>query len=295
MSTLQQLGVTLGVGVGVLATTLLLFAGAVRLRITHIAPRCEARPRDVIYNPDRPRCDPRQDRGNPFLLGWIFWTLQLSYHTMLQGIPGTGTRNNGLSGQLLRVNLDNIVLLRFHALGLRISAFAMVNYCGLLLPTYFTARCYNNPIDGSDLVANCTDDGSYNLTRYERISLSNVPPLTSAHYWDADNKVVNMRLYLVVICSYIVCWYTCYELQNEWVDLLAMRRVYYLEYDHFKGRREELRATMMNADRQASDHPDSLGHYEDCHNPHLHRREAWIPHPEQRDTPPNIGTRFFHR
>lgn len=48
--------------------------------------------------------------------GWYKWTLGLTYDTMLGGVPGTGTRNNGLSGQMLRVNLDHIVLLRFHGM-----------------------------------------------------------------------------------------------------------------------------------------------------------------------------------
>ena len=54
-----------------------------------------------------------QDRGNPFL-GWIPWTLHLSYDRMLRGIPGTGTRGGGMGGKLLGVNLDAIVLLRYH-------------------------------------------------------------------------------------------------------------------------------------------------------------------------------------
>lgn len=54
-----------------------------------------------------------QDRGNPFL-GWIPWTLHLSYDRMLRGIPGTGTRDGGMGGKLLGVNLDAIVLFRYH-------------------------------------------------------------------------------------------------------------------------------------------------------------------------------------
>lgn len=67
-----------------------------RFRITHIAPRCEARPRNVIYNPDRVSRDPSQDRGNPFLLGWVWWVMSLPYSEMLAGVQGTGTRDGGL-------------------------------------------------------------------------------------------------------------------------------------------------------------------------------------------------------
>jgi hypothetical protein len=60
-----------------------------------------------------------QDRGNPFL-GWIPWTLHLSYDRMLRGIPGTGTRDGGMGGKLLGVNLDAVVLFRFHGEWLQI-------------------------------------------------------------------------------------------------------------------------------------------------------------------------------
>ena len=221
MATLQQLGVTLGVGCCILTTTLGLFAGAIRLRITHIAPRCEARPRTVIHNSD-PDKDPSQDRGNPFLLGWVFWTLQLSYHTLLHGVAGTGTKDGGLSGNLLRTNLDMIVLLRFHALGLKISTFAMIIYCGIALPVYLTARCYKAPYDETHSISNCTDDEFYNLTRYERITLANVPTLSDAKGWDTHNELTSFRLYVVVFCSYIVCWYTCYEILQEWIGMYIL-------------------------------------------------------------------------
>jgi hypothetical protein len=54
-----------------------------------------------------------QYRGGP-MFGWIPWVMSLSYEQMLKGVPGTGTRKNGLAGSMLKVNLDGIVLLRFH-------------------------------------------------------------------------------------------------------------------------------------------------------------------------------------
>jgi hypothetical protein len=278
--TLEQLGVTLLLGVGVTTASFVLFAGALQLRITHIAPRCEARPRNVIHNPD-PQCDPRQRRGNPFLLGWLFWLQRLSYQTLIEGVPGTGTRKNGLSGHLLNVNLDSILLLRFHALGLRVAWFAMIIYCAIALPIYKTSRCFQNPFgEPTDLAFNCTDSSQYNLTKYDQLTLANIPPVNEAEAFDGSKTGVYLRLYVIVLCSYLVCWYTSYEMYKEWIDLLAMRRVYYLEYDHWKGRREELKETMNSV--ESPDSPD---------DPHLHHREVWIPHPEQRDTPPNIGTR----
>jgi hypothetical protein len=54
-----------------------------------------------------------QYRGGP-MFGWIPWTLSISYDQLLRGVPGTGTRKGGMEGSLLRVNLDGIILLRFH-------------------------------------------------------------------------------------------------------------------------------------------------------------------------------------
>ncbi len=54
-----------------------------------------------------------QYRGGP-MFGWMFWTMSLSYEQLLKGVPGTGTRKNGMEGSMLKVNLDGIVLLRFH-------------------------------------------------------------------------------------------------------------------------------------------------------------------------------------
>ena len=54
-----------------------------------------------------------QFRGGP-MFGWIPWVMSLSYDQLIKGVPGTGTRKNGMSGSMLQVNLDGIVLLRFH-------------------------------------------------------------------------------------------------------------------------------------------------------------------------------------
>lgn len=92
---LTSLGFTLGFSTGILAGVLFAFALAMRFRSTHIAPRCAARPPNTIYNTD-PMCDPSQNKGNPFLLGWVWWVLNLSYKQLLAGVPGTGTREGGM-------------------------------------------------------------------------------------------------------------------------------------------------------------------------------------------------------
>lgn len=145
MTSLRDIGNSIGVGLGTTSTALVLFYFAVRLRSPIIAPRCAGRSPDTIFNPkvkrkDRGCCSNKeqrklktdevdeneedcdelnerqahpQNRGGA-MLGWICWTMSLSYEQMFKGVLGTGTRKNGLEGKMLNVNLDNIVLLRFH-------------------------------------------------------------------------------------------------------------------------------------------------------------------------------------
>ena len=127
------------------------FGCAVRAKSQSIAPTCAARSPNTIYNPNaKPgkknkgcqgsgRClnlksevrrtsvarseeevcdddvdeDHAQYRGGA-AFGWMFWIMGLSYQQLLEGVPGTGTRKDGMAGSMLKINLDGIVLLRFH-------------------------------------------------------------------------------------------------------------------------------------------------------------------------------------
>jgi hypothetical protein len=264
MTTLEEVGFTLAGGSSVLVISWILFGWAVVVKSPLIAPRAIARPGAVICG---------NIPGNAWF-GWIPWTLRLSYDAMLEGIPGTGTRENGHGGSMLKVNLDGIVLLRFHAVCLRVSLLAAVIFVIFLVPAYLSAQCFD--------VSEC--DAAYNLTDYQRTTLANVP---NAVVGDAavhairtaaggGGEFIMWRLYAVVISFWIVASYLCYELKQEWAQILAMRRVYYLEYDIWGERRNELRQTISHEHTYRSE-------------PHLTDRDPWVPHPEQRDTVPNIA------
>ena len=345
MTSLQSIGLTLAGGSTVLVTSMSLFGLAVRYRSTFIAARASARPPDVIWNP-KPTIKSQQERGNPWL-GWITWTLQLTYDTMLNGIPGTGTREGGLSGSLLRVNLDGIVLIRFHALGLRVSTLAALLLLLLALPVYLSAQCYTKEDESG---AGCGTN-EYNLTNYERTTLANVPVVDHANWKESvvtPQDGILWRLYLITGCFWVFAAYLCHQLKQEWVQILAMRRVYYLEYDIWGARRQELKQTLMYEEIAAAkrekqeyilrqqleqtespptnihpaDHSDTTEsnnkkqfHFDfkksrqsgervitakeaaaeaaanaiAAGEPHLTNREPWIPHPEQRDTVPNVS------
>jgi hypothetical protein len=158
----------------------------------------------------------------------------------------------------------------------------------VIYPLYWTAGCGGNE-DGSIEVSNhCS-----NLTNYDRGTLANVVP-------DADLSAeligFSGRLYAVVLCSWLITWYACMELKQEWIDILAMRRVYFLEYDHWKGRQEYWKKTLVprsNGNKgkveevpQVSQRGKLFGRKEAKEEPdYLKSRDPWIPHPEQVSDP----------
>jgi len=261
------------------------FGVVVRTRSPYIAPRCTARPRDVIYNPSP--SSKAQKRGSP-MFGWIPWCNELSYDQLLRGVPGTGTRQGGLQGALLKVNLDGIVLLRFHALCMRITLVATFLCLVIILPLNLSARCWN--FSNTD-AQNC-NIATYNLTNYERTTLANIPSLAAAT--QAPSTILG-RLYGIVLCSWLICLYACMAIQQEWIEMLALRRVYYLEYNHWRERKRELQQTLLkefeganNASASGSAHKIAEQVPKKRDDPVRHR-DPWIPHPEQRDTVPNIA------
>ena len=289
MTRLDQIGVTVGVGFFVQSMAIVFFGIAVKMRSTHIAPRCEARPRNVIYNPNPTH--PSQNRGNAWL-GWVPWVLKLSYEEMLTGVPGTGTRDGGLGGRPLHVNMDNIVMLRFHSYGLRIATVGLFLYIAVLLPIYWTAGCNGDEVG-------TLGEFCLNMTDYDHTTLSNiiVDPEVAAEFLG-----LSARLYAVVLCAWIMTAYACYELKQEWIDILAMRRHYFLERDHWKGHQDDYE--ILWNDSQHDDGAPSLQSQtpktarrkyrlwkkKKAEEPdYLKNREPWVPHPEMKDTPPAIA------
>jgi hypothetical protein len=87
------------------------------------------------------------------------------------------------------------------------------------------------------------------------------------------NSILPLATPLVERCT------TKPELFHEWIDVLAMRRVYYLERDHWKDQKAA-RAKLSDVNIATKDSVQER---------HLFEREAWIPHPEQNDTCASVG------
>jgi len=285
-SLIELAGVT-GCGLLSAAITLCLFGIAVRCRCIYIAPRCTARPRDTIFNP-KPT-DPSHKRGSA-MFGWIRWAHNISYQEMLEGVPGTGTRKGGLEGIMLKVNLDGIVLLRFYALCLRISIFITVVSLGIVLPLNLTGQCTNGQSCFKD-EDECRNTASSDITNcygnYDITTLANISPLTNIttnfavnwdHVFTFEKAGTFGRLYGIVLCTWFITYYACKCMYSEWIAMLALRRVYYLEKDHWSERRKELENSLLLSKIEDDGDSSTIG-----------KRDAWIPHPEQRETVVNVG------
>ena len=201
MATLEQIGFTLLTGSCILIISFTLFGIAVRNQNTFIAPRAEARPRSVIF---RPRAHPAtgtlKDKNTnssgssnipqwlqicfDSTFGWISWTLELSYDTMLHGVPGTGTRQDGITGSLLTVNLDGIVLLRFTAMCLRVCCLAAVLFVFFGIPIYLSAQCYSD--QDTILTTNSTSNDTGNV--FATIATAETSPPTTVSSTTCDSN-----------------------------------------------------------------------------------------------------------
>lgn len=233
------------------------------------------------------------------MFGWIGWTLGLTYDTMLRGVPGTGTREGGMAGMLLKVKMDGIVLLRFHTMAMKVAGLATVLLLGIILPAYTSGQCHRRAHADEDGAVDGCATKAYNVTNYERTTIANVPSLpdvldSKETLFVTHNGTLG-RLYAVTLVMWIVTAYFLYCLKDEWIQILAMRRVYYLESDIWEERCEELRETLLHEEIQKRERKKKTHFtFEETkkikeEERHLIDRDPWIPHPEQRDTVPNIA------
>ena len=151
-------------------------------------------------------------------MSWISWALNLSYSEMLEGIDGTGTRNNGWSGPKLSCNLDGIILIKYANLCLKVAVLATVLCLGLVLPVNYTAGCpdsYEVTDEGSRVCSNITQ-----LTSFEKTTMANIPELVYGdnstwyspeifHTAFGDSTGVTMRMLTTLLVCFVIYTYTC--------------------------------------------------------------------------------------
>ncbi|KAG7359065.1 protein of unknown function DUF221-domain containing protein [Nitzschia inconspicua] len=285
MSTLSQVFANVVAGTFTTSIALILFGSAVRFGWnSNLTPRAWSRPKAILKN-----C-----LDGPFYgISWITWAMRQQYSDLLAGIPGTGTRKDGWSGPTLKANLDAVIQIRVQVLQFKVSVVATVLMVVLLLPLYYTTAC--DPL----MLGLQTCLNQMNLTDFEQLTIANVPPYSFSPLLNGttaiqingssvvlmdgrDNPLIgrvwipglSSRYVAPVFAMIIITIFTCYLLWYEWVECLALRRVYYLESEYFLERMEELDSLKMN---------------EDPEDPFQENRPPFLPHPEMRETIPNVS------
>ncbi len=142
---------------------------------------------------------------------------------MLEGVEGTGTRNNGWSGVKLKCNMDGIILIKFVNLCLKVSVLATVLCIGLVLPVNFTANCipdYYEALDGN-FCQNYTA-----LTTFEKTTLANIPEIArhpNSTWYSLDlfknafgqSTGITMRMLVTMVVCFAIYGYTCGEYKKK--------------------------------------------------------------------------------
>jgi hypothetical protein len=164
--------------------------------------------------------------------------------------------------------MDGIVLLRFQALCLKICALVTVLCMFVILPLNLTARCNHEESPGAPVA--CFNWEQSNMTNYDVTTLANIPDLSDSlsavsSLSSSQHSGTLARLYIIVLCTWIIYFATCKSLYWEWKTLLALRRVYYLEKDHWSERRSELEDSLLRS------------RLDDEEDKRMENRDPWIP------------------
>ncbi len=206
------------------------------------------------------------------------------------------------------------------AICLRTAMLGTILAICIVLPINLTADCNWN--DGFLACTRNSTLSNYEITTIENIPILEVDEVLIEKYgWQISIVGASFsifgsnygsflgRLYAIVCVSWIMIFYCLHLLKKEWVDALALRRVFYLEGRHWENRIQELNDTVLKDPSMDSDdeEEDEKNATEFLRNRRLKNkmqvkkqlkkkrkkrvmndRDPWIPHPEQRDTVPNI-------
>eukprot|EP00985_Skeletonema_marinoi_P030547 scaffold32567_cov143-Skeletonema_marinoi.AAC.7 len=149
------------------------------------------------------------------------------------------------------------------------------------------------------------------LTNYGRTTIANIPfsaegdswmislsKIFEKDFWNTNKPFQDMmRLYVISVCTWFICYFALKNIKKEWSENLVLRRVYYLEADHYGKRQTELDKTIYlprqeDSDEDSDDEMDIKKrraiNKKGGKSSKYKRRQPWIPDGEHRETVPNI-------
>lgn len=228
MAQLSQIYFTTLVGTILIVVFSALFGLAVRKEWnSQLTPRAWSRPIKVIKNVLTDTICGVQI----YSINWMIWALKLTYPMGLAGIPGTGTRSDGWAGPTLKMNLDGVILCKYHRMLFKVSVFATALCLFVLLPTYSTAKC------DPRLLGYNTCTSLWNNTDFDNLTISAIPnkvwtPNNQTLYYTFENGTtvaippsdegtqqrintwvdgVSWRLMMCPLCAILIYIYICCE------------------------------------------------------------------------------------
>ena len=308
--TVQSTAITLFVSCIICLLVFLLFNVLLRYAtlfretlILALAPRCSTRHTHTVFKSRR-----RINEGKSLVMKivdqfgfWIRDAMSWDEEELLTGIPGTGTRQGGKGGKLLRVNLDGIAFLKFNMICMKVTALATFLALSVILPINYTGSCYSYFQDFNDNSREILDDNwqslcsSTNMTTYVRTTLANIPPVSNSNNTSQNGNTA--RLIAISLTTWIISIYSLLLIRREWLAMSILRRKYYLEADHFHAYCENVawieQESKMNSVQEtlgmrrairgsvSLDIHRQLKHIED-------RRDVWVPNHDYDEPVPPI-------
>lgn len=171
--------------------------------------------------------------------------------------------------------------------------------------------CASDDICVYSISQNETDKSITTLTNYGRTTIANIPfdvngnstwiisldkHFFTKEFWENSKLQDMLRLYAIALCTWIIYYFALKNVKKEWSENLVLRRVYYLEADHYGKRQTELDKTIYLPRNEDSDDSDDemdikkrrAINKKGRKSKSYKERQPWIPDAEHRDTVPNI-------
>ena len=102
----------------------------------------------------------------------------------------------------------------------------------------------------------------------------------------------SMRIITTMMCCLLMYAYTFYLLTHEWIDNIALRRIFFLEACHYSTKMEQLNRIITKHDDTGQDCDDACVDETDMRKNRIHRSAFYRPSltfPDISETPPPIG------
>ena len=72
----------------------------------------------------------------------------------------------------------------------------------------------------------------------------------SNFFWAGGNTPTLVRLYVIALCTWYITYFALKNIERDWKENLVLRRVYYLEADHYGNRQAELDETVYRREAE---------------------------------------------